>query len=32
MCSDATYQLDLVFEVDGQSIALSKSGAFSCAY
>jgi hypothetical protein len=32
MCSSATYQLDLVFEVDGQSIALSKSGAFSCAY
>jgi hypothetical protein len=32
MCNGATYQLDLVFEVDGQSIALSKSGAFLCAY
>ncbi len=33
MCGGgATYQLDLVFAIDGQSIPVSKSGAFSCAY
>jgi hypothetical protein len=32
MCSGATYQLDLVFEIDGQSISVSKPGDFSCAY
>jgi hypothetical protein len=32
MCGGATYQLDLVYEVDGQSIAVSQSGSFTCAY
>jgi hypothetical protein len=32
MCSGASYQLDLVYEIDGQSISVSKSGAFLCVY
>lgn len=32
MCRDADYQLDLVYEIDGQSVVASKSGAFSCVY
>jgi len=32
MCSNATYQLDFVFDIDGQSISVSKAGAFSCAF
>ena len=32
MCGGATFQLDLVFEIDGESIPVSESGAFSCAY
>jgi len=32
MCSGATYQLDLAFEIDGQSVPVSASGSFSCAY
>lgn len=32
MCGGSTYQLDLVYEIDGQSIAVSNSGEFSCAY
>ena len=32
MCSGATYQLDLVFDIDGQHIPASQTGAFSCAY
>lgn len=31
LCGDATYQLDLVFSVDGQDIAVSSSGVFGCA-
>jgi hypothetical protein len=32
MCSGATYQLNLVFDINGQSISASQAGAFSCAY
>jgi hypothetical protein len=32
MCSGATYQLDLAFEIDGQTVSVSASGSFSCAY
>jgi hypothetical protein len=33
MCGGgAAYQLDLVYEVDGQRIPVSKAGVFSCAY
>jgi hypothetical protein len=33
MCSGTvTYRLDLLYAIDGQSIAVSKSGNFSCAY
>jgi hypothetical protein len=33
MCSGgATYRLDLVFTIDGQSVSVSKSGNLSCAY
>jgi hypothetical protein len=32
MCSGATYKLDLVFEIDGQTVAVSESGSFACAY
>jgi len=32
MCSGATYQLDLVFDINGQYIPASQTGAFSCAY
>ena len=32
MCSGATYQLELVFDINGQRIPASQTGAFSCAY
>ena len=33
MCSGGvTYRLDLAYAIDGQTIAVSKSGSFSCAY
>jgi len=32
MCTGAIYELNLVFDLDGQSIPVTKSGAFSCAY
>jgi hypothetical protein len=32
MCSGATYQLELVFDINGQRIPASKTGTFSCAY
>jgi hypothetical protein len=32
MCGGATYQLDLVYEIDGRSIAVNESGDFMCAY
>jgi hypothetical protein len=33
MCSGGTtYRLDLVYSIDGQSVPVSKSGSFSCAY
>ncbi len=32
MCGGATYRLDLVYAIDGQIIAVSQSGNFSCAY
>lgn len=32
MCSGATYQLDFVYTINGQSIAVSSSGAFLCVY
>ena len=32
MCGDATYELGLVYEIDGQSIAVNESGDFMCAY
>ena len=32
MCSSATYQLDLVFNINGQQIPARQTGAFYCAY
>ena len=31
MCGDGTFELDLVYDVDGQSIPVSSSGDFTCA-
>jgi hypothetical protein len=32
MCNSATFRLDLVFEIDGETVGVSGSGDFSCAY